>query len=114
MAKIEVDIKKYQEEHDRYIVIKDFNKIGSAVMGYTKETSTKFRNLLSRCDWIAKSPIQVVLVAGPNALNIYYEYAPFFVYDDEQDLIDICLTGNCPGYTVEEIIELGNQGIDVI
>lgn len=94
------------EGYDRFIVIKDFYKIGSAVMYFNKENDEEFRSLLSRCLMLAKSPLQVVRLGGPNCLDIYAEYAPYTVIAEEQEMLNICITGNCPGYTEEEYIKL--------
>ena len=86
------------EKIKTYIVVKDFDKIGSVVMGFNTdaESDLRCRHLLSRCLLIAKSPIQVVKLGGPNALDIYAEYAPYLFTDNEQVLLDICLTGQMP------------------
>lgn len=41
--------------------------------------------------------LQVVSLGGPNALEIYGEYAPYTFYTDPQDMINICLSGEAPG-----------------
>ena len=97
MSVINVDLDKYQKKYDLFIVIKDFYKIGSAVMGYDMEHEQKYRELLLKCSLLAKSPLQVVRVGGPMALYGYGEYGPYTVYDSEFDLINICLSGECPG-----------------
>lgn len=81
-----------------YVLIKDFNKMGSAVMGFgiDKESDLRCRHLLCRCLLIAKSPIQVVKLGGPNVLDVYAEYAPYWFTENEQDLLDICITGQMP------------------
>ena len=81
-----------------YVLIKDFNKMGSAVMGFDidKESDLRCRHLLCRCLLIAKSPIQVVKLGGPNVLDVYAEYAPYWFTENEQDLLDICITGKMP------------------
>ena len=82
-----------------FIVIKDFWKIGSACMGFSEDEDELFRATLSKCLLIAKDPLQVIRVGGPNAecLEIYAEYKPYTFYDNPQDMLDICITGNCPG-----------------
>lgn len=86
------------DEIKTYVVIKDFNKDGSAVMGFslTKEEDLRCRHLLCRCLLIAKPPLQVVKLGGPDALNVYGEYAPYWFAEKEQDLLDICITGQMP------------------
>jgi hypothetical protein len=97
MSEIKVDLDKYQDEHDRYVIIKDFYKIGSAVMGFDKESDLEFRTVLSKCLLLHEAPLQVVRVGGPHCLDMYGEYGPYTVYDDYKDLIQICVSGNCPG-----------------
>lgn len=97
MSRIEMNYKEYQAKYTNFIVIKDFYKIGSAVMGYSQERDEEFRNILSRCLLISKSPLQVVRLGGNKALETYGEYAPYVIFDDSQDLLDICISGNCPG-----------------
>ena len=75
-----------------YIVIKDFRKHGSLTKGYTEEEEEHFREILSRCLGIAKSPLQVIRLGGPMCLDVYGEYAPYTFVDD-QDLLDACLSG---------------------
>lgn len=89
------DISTFQ----RFIVIKDFWKIGSACMGFGPDEGELFRATLSKCSLIAKEPLQVVRLGGPSArcLETYGEYGPYTFYDNPQDLLDICITGNCPG-----------------
>ena len=103
---IKVDLKEYQKDRDRYIVIKDFYKIGSAVMGFNAEEDIRFRHLLCRCLLLGKrKDLQVVRMGGPECLYMYGEYGPYFVFDNDQDLIDICLIGDCPGYVNDLIPE---------
>lgn len=97
MSKRLVDLKEYQKDKQFYIVIKDFYKIGSAVKGFNNDTSQEFRILLAKCRYIAKSPIQVVHIGGPEALFGYGEYGPYTVYENDNDLLQICVTGKCPG-----------------
>lgn len=86
------------EKIKTYIVVKDFNKMGSVVMGFNtdEESDLRCRHLLSRCLLTAKPPIQVVKLGGPNALDVYAEYAPYSFTDNEQVLLGICLTGQMP------------------
>lgn len=89
------DISKFHN----FIVIKDFWKIGSICMGFADNEDLKFRETLSRCSLIAKTPLQVVRLGGGSAkcLEIYSEYSPYTFTDNPQDLLDVCLTGQCPG-----------------
>lgn len=89
------DISKFQS----FIVIKDFWKVGSACMGFAEDEDVLFRATLSKCLLIAKSPLQVVRLNGPSAecLEVYAEYAPYTFFDDPQALLDICISGECPG-----------------
>lgn len=75
-----------------WIVIKDFRKHGSVCKGYTSEEDEHFREILARCLGIAKPPLQVVRLGGPDCLDGYGEYAPYSFVED-QDLLNVCLTG---------------------
>lgn len=97
MELMSAEAKKLQERCDRFIVIKDRNKLGSAVMGFDKEHDQEFRELLSRCDLIAQSPLQVVRLGGKHCLYVFSEYSPYTVINDRQDLLNIAISGNCPG-----------------
>ena len=97
MSVINVDIKEYEDKYTDFIVIKDFYKMGSAVMGFTFEQDVEFRSVLSRCLMIAQSPLQVVRLSGRKSLTTWGEYSPYTVYDNVQDLLDISISGNCPG-----------------
>lgn len=97
MSEVKVDLEEYQKERTLFVVIKDYYKIGSAVIGFNRRDEVAFRYLLSRCDCLARSPLQVVRISGPMALFGYGEYGPYTVYDEDIDLINICVTGNCPG-----------------
>lgn len=82
---------------DRFVVVKDFWKIGSAVMAFNEERDEQFRFLLGRCLLIAKPPLQVIRIDGERGLEIYAEYKPYTLITKEQDLLDICISGNAPG-----------------
>ena len=97
MSEIKVDLRQYQKERTLFVVVKDFYKVGSAVMGFNRKDEVAFRYLLSRCDCLAKSPLQVVRISGPMALDGWGEYGPYTVYDNDLDLINICVSGDCPG-----------------
>lgn len=45
---------------------------------------------------IAESPLQVVKLGGIGALEVYSEYAPYYFAKDEQEMLDICITGKMP------------------
>ena len=85
--------------YNRFIIIKDFNKIGSCVLQYTPEEHILFMRDANRLRSLAKSPIQVVLIGGPNALEIYGEYAPYTFYtrNDLDKIQEMILTQNVPG-----------------
>lgn len=92
-----LDLQEYQKDHDRFVVIKDFYKMGSAVLGYNADTDVEFRLQLSKCLYLAKPPLQVVRLGGPNCLEVYSEYKPYFLLDNEYEGIHICQSGVCPG-----------------
>lgn len=73
-------------------------------MGFDEEHDVEFRLLLSKCLMLAKEPLQVVKLGGPDVLNVYAEYGPYAFYDNEYDLIKICMPGVCPG-TVNPFLE---------
>lgn len=80
-----------------YIVVHNFNKIGSAVMEFTDKNIDALNRLFGQCMAIAESPVQVVRLGGPNALEVYSEYSPYTFVTSEQELLNMCITGNVPG-----------------
>ena len=94
-TKIE-NLEEFQSKYKYFIVIKDRNKLGSAVLGYDEENEENFRLQLSKCLNLAMSPIQVVRLGGPNCLFVFSEYKPYFLVE-ELEAIQICLKGDCPG-----------------
>lgn len=97
MLNISDEVLKYETGHCVYIVIHDFNKIGSAVKGYTRNELELFSEIISRCNRLAKSPIQVIRVGGPKALSTWSEYAPYTIVEDDFELVKMVVTGECPG-----------------
>jgi hypothetical protein len=87
-----------------YLVIHDFNKSGSACMIFAKDKDFEFHMLYGRCLGIAKPPLQVVMLGGRNALDVYSEYKPYTFYTNEQDMLDICISGNAPGTPWKELL----------
>lgn len=87
------------EVKNRFIVVKDFYKLGSIVLSYDKKHHRQFVGDSNTLRAIALSPIQVVVMGGEKALEMYSEYAPYtFVdIDDVQDVIDMVLDNNVPG-----------------
>lgn len=92
-----MNIEDYQKQHNLYIVIKDFYKRGSAVIGFTKEQVSLFEEYYLRCTLNAKSPIQVIFLSGKTALTCYGEYSPYTIYEDPMDLVQMCITGETIG-----------------
>ncbi len=84
-------------EPDRFVVIKDFNKIGSVVYACTKEDRLKFIGIANTLRDISKSPIQVVTLLGKDALDVYSEYKPYTFETDEEELIKMVISGEVPG-----------------
>lgn len=97
MSMVEVDLDKYQYRYDRFVVIKDFYRLGSAVMGFDETQDEPFRLALAKCLNLAEPPLQVIRLSGPHCLDMYSEYKPYTVFDDYKDLVQICLSGKCPG-----------------
>lgn len=86
-------------EKDRFIVVKDFYKIGSIVLKYDKSQHRRFvgdSNTLRACE---SSPIQVVILGGKDALDMYSEYKPYTEYSLDQidDVINMVIARNVPG-----------------
>ena len=84
---------------DRFIVVKDFYKLGSIVLKYDKTQQRLFvgdSNTLRECE---SSPIQVVILGGAGALEMYSEYAPYTEYSIDQidEVIDMVLRKDIPG-----------------
>lgn len=82
---------------DRFVVIKDFYKIGSVVYACTEEEHLDFVEMANRLRLLAKSPIQVVILGGKTALDVYGEYKPYIFEKDKQKLVDMVSSGNIPG-----------------
>lgn len=100
-----MSIEEYQKQNTLYIVIKDFYKIGSAVVGFTQQQLSLFEEYYLRCTLNAKSPVQVVFLAGKTALTCYGEYEPYTIYEDPMDLVQMCITGE----TIGEPLNIDNQ-----
>lgn len=84
-----------------YLVIHDFNKIGSAVMEFTENSINDLNRLFGQCLMIAEPPVQVVRLGGPNALEVYSEYSPYTYVTAEQELLNMCITGDVPGDSID-------------
>lgn len=97
MEMISDEVRELQSRCDRFIVLKDFKKLGSVVMGFNDETDTQYRCILSKCDMAARGDVQVVALSGPSCLEAYSEYAPYTILTSECAAIRICMSGNCPG-----------------
>lgn len=85
------------QKNPDYIVVHDFNKVGSACMKFEPDDKKRFKRILATCLNLAKPPIQVVRLGGPDVLNVYCEYSPYTFVTEEQELINMCLYGNVPG-----------------
>ena len=84
---------------DRFIVVKDFYKLGSLVLKYDKTQQRLFvgdSNALRECE---SSPIQVVILGWAGTLEMYSEYAPYTEYsiDRIDEVIDMVLRKDVPG-----------------
>lgn len=97
MELISDEVRKLEADCDRFIVLKDFKKLGSLVMGFNEETDLQYRSILSKCDMAAKGDVQVVALGGPKCLEVYSEYAPYTILTSEYEAVKICMSGNCPG-----------------
>ena len=76
------------------------------------EHEEEFRLLLGKCLGIAQPPLQVVRIGGPKCLDVYGEYAPYTYANTEQEILDICISGDykaewLPWY--EKCIAAGRQ-----
>lgn len=90
------DVSTYEKEHDMFLVVKDFYKMGSAVCGFKREDSVAWRDCHLRCALRQGNPIQVVSLFGPTPLSTYCEYSPYYLCTPDE-LLDIVITKDCPG-----------------
>ena len=97
MEMISDEVKALEESCDKFIVLKDFKKLGSLVMGFKEEDDTQYRSTLAKCDMAARGDVQVVALGGPKCLEVYAEYAPYTILTSELEAVKICMSGNCPG-----------------
>lgn len=97
MEIISNEVRDLQARCDRFIVLKDFKKLGSLVMGFNQDTDLQYRSTLAKCDMAARGDVQVVALGGPNCLEVYAEYAPYTILTSELEAVKICMSGNCPG-----------------
>lgn len=70
---------------NRFIVVRDFWKIGSYVLEYTEEEHRMFvgdSNTLRACAW---GTVQVVVMGGEGAKEMYSEYKPYTVVPHDQE-----------------------------
>lgn len=88
----------------KYLIIHDYNKVGSACMKFSPEQNDEFWDLCDECRRLAKPGLQIVSLTGKDALNAYSEYKPYVFYEDKNDIIDICISGNAPGVSYKEVI----------
>lgn len=97
MELISKEVLELEKRCDRYIIIKDRDKQGSAVIGFNESQDLEFRETLAKCEIMAQLPLQVIRLGGKRCLEIYGEYAPYTIVNSVQEILDIVRTGNCPG-----------------
>jgi len=91
-----VNVETYEREHDLFLVVKDFYKMGSGVCGFKKSEDVIWRDYQLRCSLRQGNPIQVVCLFGPNPLTVYSEYSPYYLCTPEE-LLEAVISRNAPG-----------------
>lgn len=96
-SRFQKELATFQDSYTNFCVIKDFRKRGSAVWGWNQKTDPTGEIDLMKCQLLAESPVQVVMLGGPDCLFGYAEYAPYTVVHDRKEAIRMCRTGEVPG-----------------
>ena len=97
------ELADFQDNNSLFCVIKDFRKRGSAVFGWNAHEDGDSQANAMRCRLLAKSPIQVVTLGGPDCLYMYSESAPYTILRDSMEGVQMCVTGNVPGEFIKPV-----------
>lgn len=86
------------EEIRRFIVVRDFYKIGSLLLEYGEDMHRRFvgdANTLRACE---SGNVQVVIMGGPGADEMYSEYKPYtrIPIDQIDDVINMVINRDIP------------------
>ena len=90
--------RKLRKENDRFIVVRDFYKIGSLLLEYNEDEHRRFvgdANTLRACE---SGNVEVVVMGGKGAPEVYSEYKPYTIVSTDKidDVIKMVIDRDIP------------------